>query len=216
MLADSAYLFAALLNSEVLMSNANFRVRSLDPIPSPESRCIYLGWRTTSPAELFPGNDFQSARGFLARFGERLLEEYESKHTRKRGLLHAREKLAVEFLGRGDTVMTPPEDRTHSVYVVQLDSAAREKLKVLKENPNGHADMPCVYVGSTGKSPYERFLTHMRGGQSSVGLVHEHGTRLLPALYSHLNPMTELEALLREDSLAKFLRRQGYWVMGGH
>ena len=100
--------------------------------------------------------------------------------------------------------------------MVQLASAVRETPKVQKRNPDAHADMPCVYVGSTGKSPYERFLTHMQGGQSSVALVHEHGMRLLPALYSHLNAMTELEALLREDSLAKFLRRQGYWVVGGH
>jgi len=42
------------------------------------------------------------------------------------------------------------------------------------------------------------------------------GLRLLPELYSHLNPMPFEAAIQMEQDLAEDLRRTGYTVTGGH
>jgi len=92
--------------------------------------------------------------------------------------------------------------RHHSVYVVYL------------RNPLGDGRAG-YYVGMTGLSPEERFANH-RQGKKAAGIVRRFGVRLVPRLYSHLNPMTYEEAQAAEPALAEELRRRGFLVFGGH
>ena len=67
----------------------------------------------------------------------------------------------------------------------------------------------------TGLTPEERFANH-RSGVKDSPLVKRYGLRLLPELYSHLNPMPFEAAAQMEQDLAEDLRRAGYTVTGGH
>ena len=103
----------------------------------------------------------------------------------------------------------------HNVYVVLLDDAVATLRKVLQANPARDPSKPCVYVGLTGLAPEERFLNHKNGIKSSP-FVKRFGIRLLPELFSHLNPMPYAAAARMELDLAEDLRRAGYTVLGGH
>jgi len=96
--------------------------------------------------------------------------------------------------------------RNHSVYVVELDASGA---------PGKMSPLPPVYVGMTGLTPEARLANHKKGHKASR-IVRKHGVRLLPALYTHLNPMTYEEALVAEVALANMLRQQGRVVFGGH
>ncbi|MCP5518595.1 MAG: hypothetical protein H7A45_15195 [Verrucomicrobiales bacterium] len=108
-----------------------------------------------------------------------------------------------------------PASHHHHVYVVLLDPAAAQVVAVVRSNPGRRPGLPCVYVGMTGLTPEERFANH-RQGCKAARLVREHGVRLLPDLYAHLNPMPYEAALQMERDLAEDLRRAGYTVAGGH
>ena len=103
----------------------------------------------------------------------------------------------------------------HNVYVVELDPVVGRARSIRSLNPNRDPGKPCVYVGMTGLSPEERFRKHKAGIKASPW-VRDHGIRLLPELFTHLNPMTYEEAVQREQDLAEELRREGYTVTGGH
>jgi hypothetical protein len=103
----------------------------------------------------------------------------------------------------------------HHVYVVLLDPAAARIRKVQAENPNRNPALPCVYVGMTGLPPEQRFMNH-KAGVKAASLVKRYGIRLLPELYTHLNPMPFEAAAQMEMDLAEDLRRAGYTVTGGH
>jgi hypothetical protein len=90
----------------------------------------------------------------------------------------------------------------HSVYVVYL------------RNPNGDGKAG-YYVGMTGLSPEQRFANH-KSGIKAARIVKKCGERLVPKLYSHLNPMPYKKAQLMEVMLAESLRKRGYLVFGGH
>jgi predicted GIY-YIG superfamily endonuclease len=90
----------------------------------------------------------------------------------------------------------------HSVYVVYL------------RNPKGDGKAG-YYVGMTGLSPEERFQNH-KNGIKAARVVRRFGERLVPRLYSHLNPMTFDDACRMEVTLADSLRKRGYLVFGGH
>lgn len=92
--------------------------------------------------------------------------------------------------------------RHYSVYVVLLRNVPKIR---------GNA----YYVGMTGVSPEERFLNHKRGIKSSRW-VKRYGVALLRALYAHLNPMEEEQALRMEEQLAEELLVKGFEVFGGH
>lgn len=111
-----------------------------------------------------------------------------------------------------------PEKRPehhHNVYVVLLDPAVAKVRKVRAENPKRDRKKPCVYVGMTGLTPEERFANH-KAGIKDASLVKRYGSRLLPELYAHLNPMPFDAAAQMEQDLAEDLRRAGYTVIGGH
>ena len=103
----------------------------------------------------------------------------------------------------------------HNVYVVLLDPAAGRLRAVRAANPRRDPKKPCVYVGMTGLTPEERFANH-KAGIKAASVVTRYGTRLLPELYQHLNPMPFEPAARMEQDLAEDLRRAGYTVTGGH
>src|SRR6266404_4290168 len=103
----------------------------------------------------------------------------------------------------------------HNVYVVLLDPAVGKIRAVLRTNPDRDRTKPCVYVGLTGLAPEERFANH-KAGTKAASVVKHYGTRLLPELYEHLNPMPYEAAAKMEVDLAEDLRRAGYTVTGGH
>ena len=103
----------------------------------------------------------------------------------------------------------------HNVYVVLLDPAVGKLRKVRAENPNRDPRKPCVYVGMTGLAPEERFANHKQGIKAA-SVVKRYGLRLVPELYTHLNPMPYEAAARMEADLAEDLRRAGYTVTGGH
>jgi predicted GIY-YIG superfamily endonuclease len=90
----------------------------------------------------------------------------------------------------------------HHVYVVFL------------RNPKGNGRAG-YYVGMTGLSPEERFQNH-KSGVKAASVVRKYGERLVPRLYSHLNPMPYDKAVEMEAMLADSLRKRGYLVYGGH
>jgi hypothetical protein len=103
----------------------------------------------------------------------------------------------------------------HNVYVVLLDPAAARLRAVRAANPKRDPKKPCVYVGMTGLSPEERFAYHKQGIKSAP-VVRRYGLRMMPELYTHLNPMPFEAAAQMEQDLAEDLRRVGYMVTGGH
>ena len=90
----------------------------------------------------------------------------------------------------------------HSVYVVYL------------RNPRGDGKA-AYYVGMTGLTPEQRFSNHKQGIKAA-GVVRRFGERLVPRLYTHLNPMPYAKALQMEAALAESLRKRGFVVYGGH
>ena len=102
--------------------------------------------------------------------------------------------------------------KTHRVYVVRLDRSVLEDRKFARENPDHDPRKPCVYVGSTGLSPEERFAKHKAGIKAGRGLVTKYGEALMPSKYHHYGLMTWPEAVKREKHLAARLRRKGYAV----
>jgi hypothetical protein len=97
---------------------------------------------------------------------------------------------------------SPDRHRHYSVYVVYLRNPRKD----------GRAG---YYVGMTGLSPEQRFANH-KAGVKAAGVVRRFGERLVPRLYSHLNPMTYAEAVEAEPRLARELAERGYQVFGGH
>ena len=106
-------------------------------------------------------------------------------------------------------------EQHHNVYVVLLAPVAKKLKKVRAENPNRDPKKPCVYVGMTGLTPEERFANH-KAGIKAAGVVKRYGLRLLPKLFTHLNPMPFDAAVVMEKDLAEDLRRAGFTVTGGH
>ena len=103
----------------------------------------------------------------------------------------------------------------HNVYVVLLDPAVGRIRTVRAANPDRDRKKPCVYVGMTGLSPEARFTNH-KAGIKDASVVKRYGIRLLPELYSHLNPMPFKTTTQIKKDLAEDLRRAGYTVTGGH
>lgn len=100
---------------------------------------------------------------------------------------------------------------THHVYVVELAPAVLADRRFRARNPGYVDGRPCVYVGMTGLAVAARFGNHKRGYKGNA-FVQKHGTRLLPELFAHLNPMPYEAALTMERELAEELREAGYGV----
>ena len=103
----------------------------------------------------------------------------------------------------------------HNVYAVLLKSEVGKLKKVKAENPARDPKKPCASVGLTGLTPEERFANH-KAGIKAAALVKRYGVRLLPELFTHLNPMPFDAAVAMEKDLAEDLLRAGFTVTGGH
>lgn len=106
------------------------------------------------------------------------------------------------------------EDRAKSccLYVIELADEARTIKRVREANPNANPKMKCVYVGSTARTPEQRFDVHKAGGKQSCSIVRQHGRRLIPALYRDFPMMPRAQAEEEEARLANQLRAKGYTV----
>ena len=93
------------------------------------------------------------------------------------------------------------------VYVVELSDDAGERQ---------HPDLPNVYIGSTAKTPQERFDQAKQGVFSGDGWVEQYGVGLMPNLYERFNPIPgwRLVAECVEHCLAEDLQLRGYSVRG--
>src|SRR3954451_2104043 len=103
----------------------------------------------------------------------------------------ASDAAAPEASGRG-------RRHHHNVYVVYL------------RNPRGDGKA-AYYVGMTGLTPEQRFNNH-KLGIKAARVVRRFGERLVPRLYTHLNPMPYVKALQMEAALAESLRKRGFIV----
>jgi predicted GIY-YIG superfamily endonuclease len=122
------------------------------------------------------------------------------------------EEMPVASRKRGGQIPSPR--LSHNVYVVELAREVLSEARFRKRNTQYVDGRPCVYVGMTGLAVAERFANHKRGHKGNV-FVQRHGTRLLPELFAHLNPMPFEAALTMERELAEDLRLQGYAVWQG-
>jgi Protein of unknown function (DUF3293) len=112
-----------------------------------------------------------------------------------------------------ERLQTPGErDKCCCVYVIELSDEARTVKKVREANPNANPKMKCVYVGSTARTPEQRFEVHKAGGKQSSAIVRQHGVRLVPGLYRNIPLMVRAEAEQEEARLADQLRAKGYTV----
>lgn len=104
------------------------------------------------------------------------------------------------------------------VYVIELDKEFALTRKAREANPKQDLKKPCIYVGSSSKTPEERFREHVKGARNSRGplfsrVVYRYGKRLLPSEYRKYNPInTREEALEMEQKLTYKYRKQGYTV----
>jgi hypothetical protein len=104
------------------------------------------------------------------------------------------------------------------VYVIELDKEFALTTKAREANPKQDLKKPCIYVGSSSKTPEERFREHIKGARNSRGplfsrVVYRYGKRLLPNEYRKYNPIsTREEAQEMEKNLTEEYRKRGYTV----
>lgn len=118
-------------------------------------------------------------------------------------------------------VKRPPNARAqrarrhhHHVYVIELHPRVWNHPRFRKANPDHDILKPCVYVGSTGLTPEDRFENHKHDRKGNT-FVKQYGVRLMPELFAVYNPMPYRAALEMEVELACALREAGYGVWQG-
>lgn len=102
----------------------------------------------------------------------------------------------------------------HNVYVIQLHPDVLYERRFVAANPRFDRFAPCVYVGSTGLTPQQRFANHKAGHKANV-FVRKYGLKLMPEVYEVFNPMPYRAALEMEVELAQELRERGWSVWQG-
>lgn len=101
----------------------------------------------------------------------------------------------------------------YCVYVVLLRDDVWENNPYRWQNLQRNPARPHFYVGSTGRTPEERFAAHMQGGRTASEWVHRYGVRLAPEIYADLPTFADRAAAERlEDEVAERLRRLGCGV----
>lgn len=177
----------------------------------------YVGYTADShPTVKFPNGDFSDSRtSILKRHGRGIRDEDFCRANRadKGSMLRQVERTIAVLRGKGWTVLNPPPAQDHYVYVLELEREAAATKKARELNPDADPEMPCVYVGQSGFRPEDRLERHLAGERSSSPKVRKYFKRMLPALYKHLNPLTERESLEKEEELARELRVCGYTVI---
>jgi hypothetical protein len=103
----------------------------------------------------------------------------------------------------------PSASGTSWVYVIELDSkVVGTRVKWDSRNPSYVPGRPCVYVGSTSRTPEERFEQHKRGFKAAR-IVKKYGVRVMQRACRRV-PSDEAER--REVARAARLRKRGWWV----
>ena len=106
-------------------------------------------------------------------------------------------------------------ERTKNLYVIELDSVIHDiERRFQRANPDYCFERPCVYVGSTARTPQERYRQHLAGIRAGRRYVRDYPGQegLMPGLYAHLNPVPADKAEDEERALAERLRAEGYGV----
>jgi hypothetical protein len=99
-------------------------------------------------------------------------------------------------------------DGKYQIYVIEFDDLL----------PNASAGQRCVYVGESVNSPEHRFAQH-KDPESKIAnkRVQKYACRLNPDLYLSIpKARTRRESRAIEAKTAEILRRQGFYVIGGH
>jgi hypothetical protein len=106
------------------------------------------------------------------------------------------------------------KDRRYRVYVIRLKRSVWDRsAKYRNANPNYQPGKPHVYVGSTSKTPEQRFAKHMDGGIASSPFVKRFGKGLFRWAYEDQPEYRDRESVERaEAALAEDLRRRGWGV----
>ncbi len=111
----------------------------------------------------------------------------------------------------------------YTVYVIELSRKVfSENAKFRQANPQYNGVLECLYVGSTSKTPQQRYEQHKRGHRTAKGhkvysnIVHKYGMYLRPSLYEHIAPLPNRHSAVKmEEQLAIELRRKRYAVWYG-
>ena len=124
----------------------------------------------------------------LKEIVERVREEL--RHRGARGARELRLEIDPEF--REEPIPEPATDQAFCcrVYVIELDEKIRGNRSFAKKNPKARMDRPCLYVGSTSKTPSERFAVHIEGEKESSPKVRNFGLALRPEFYELLPPVS--------------------------
>ena len=129
-------------------------------------------------------------------------------------LLEVADELEHRSTGRAKNLLlelrpSPPE-RSHCIYVIELDDAVRQESRFRNENEDQlRTGLPALYVGMTNRTPEERYAQH-KSGVKSARFVRDFGLRLRPEFYLAVNPMTRARAAEFERELASRLKTAGY------
>ena len=102
---------------------------------------------------------------------------------------------------------------TYTVYVIRLQQRAEHERALQRENPDYVPGKPVVYVGSTAKTPEERFRQHLTGRRHWNRFVRRYGHRLFYwAMRDVPTFATRAEAEAAEAALAQRLRARSWMV----
>jgi len=97
----------------------------------------------------------------------------------------------------------------YCLYVIRLKEDVWNDRKFAARNPNRRIDKPCVYVGSTVRTPEERSEQH-RNRYKSSRYAHQYHDGLHQRLTSRQETYaTRPEAQKAEAALAEKLRKKG-------
>jgi len=169
-----------------------------------------------NPKIAYANDNFEESSNRIVRdHGIAILGEHSTHHTTRWGVVSSIDRTTTLLRGDGWAVLNSSPPMNSSVYVVELDKAVGEIARVRRINPDADPNLEHLYVGQTGLDPQERFERHMRGHQASPD-VRRFGLHLNMTFLRRDNPMTEVEALREENSLAASLRSKKHTVVGGH
>ena len=114
---------------------------------------------------------------------------------------------------------TQKYDEDSSLEEIHKDVLKEPKFRAA--NPNYIEGKPCVYVGSTSKTPEKRFKEHITGARNNRGRLYncfakDYGLYLQPKQFRKFNPMTtRKEAEEKEEERGMLLRDRGWGVWWG-
>ena len=97
------------------------------------------------------------------------------------------------------------------LYAILLDDAVLGVASFRAANPGHRLGTHCLYVGSTGLTPAQRFERHKAGVKSNA-FVRTYGVRVLDDLCCQLDTSNSDEAEAEERLYADALRKRGYAV----